>query len=1312
MAGQNTLSYVQLNSLQPQKFLTRLLPLEVARRYEVVPLELRENRLVTACGWQLSHTEKAELQRTLHYPLDFVPASLPDVRAARRRLYGAEDEVPARLPPADALKALGLLDDAQIANLRKNQNDNDHDLITAALKAGLINAEQYSEAVGWSAYLPHIRQRTANPLKNIRVFFPFDQSEAKQALPLWWVNGVLYLALPDADAAGEADAARPVICDPLVFGQLRKVIYQPRTARHIRTSEREVAERLVGERVLEAEALALALEMQARTGIALKRVLLEQRAITSRDWLDAGAEIENRIPLHAEDLPDDIHERVRRLWHLLPETVSLQFNLLPLNLEKDTLVLGMAEYDPDLAELAAAFSGYRIEARLMEEGLIQALQEGVRAATDAAAGGGLKPLALGDFLAQSGLMQRSQLAEIEDAKDVGEFDLENALLQSNLLNEIDLAEIYSLMSGIPYLTLEYFQLDGRVTGLLPADWALEQRVLPLFERAGDLWVGVADLKSCDMLGQAAERCGMRVWPLLVPRAALAAALNRCYQFNRAAPLAADINALADNMVKANLISQTEAGRIVSAAAERNLPFDQAALEYGKVDPAALCTFLAQYKQVERISLELTRTREEFIDSLGERRAYTRWNEPLDADSARLLDAPTARRLCAIPVSQDETGVRVAFADPFFEDALAEIAYLTNRKIMPCLAARGEIEAAIQRVLGQMNLGSALLMAGRITLSQLNDALALAHNSNIRLGRALVHRGYIRESELYHFLARQAGLPLFDLSEVELSPQAARLLDAESERREGFLPLAADDETIYLAMVDPLNENAIRMAAERTARQVHPILVTENDFDLAMEKLYSAEYLDISTSQLLKRSPQDSAFQVFSRGQVIAFILFALLSAAWLVWDYLSYLIVINSIVSIFYLFFSVYKAALISKALSSDLEVEVSDDEIAALKDRDLPIYTILVPVYREAAVLAKILKRLGELDYPATKLDIKILMEANDRETIDAFFLAEPPDFIHAVIVPDAQPKTKPKACNYGLIHARGEYLVIYDAEDLPDPDQLKRVITAFQKTPADVVCIQAKLNYYNRKQNLLTQWFTSEYSMWFDLLLPGLDNARAPIPLGGTSNHFKTFSLIEVGAWDPYNVTEDADLGIRLFKRGYRTRIVDSTTYEEANSQVGNWIRQRSRWIKGYIQTWLVHMRHPLKLLREIGPSAFFSFQLLIGGTFFSLLVNPIYWLMTSAWFFFRWDLIQALFPGSIFYIGALCLYVGNFVFTYVNIAGAMRRKYYDMVRVTLFSPAYWGLMSLGAWKGFLQLLTKPHFWEKTIHGLNVEKEGEQNA
>jgi hypothetical protein len=210
-------------------------------------------------------------------------------------------------------------------------------------------------------------------------------------------------------------------------------------------------------------------------------------------------------------------------------------------------------------------------------------------------------------------------------------------------------------------------------------------------------------------------------------------------------------------------------------------------------------------------------------------------------------------------------------------------------------------------------------------------------------------------------------------------------------------------------------------------------------------------------------------------------------------------------------------------------------------------------------------------------------------------------------VIVPDAQPKTKPKACNYALIQAEGKYVVIYDAEDRPDRDQLKKIVVAYSKAEERIVCIQCKLNYYNRDQNLLTQWFTIEYSSWFDLFMPGLDAADSPIPLGGTSNHLVSEKLIELGAWDSFNVTEDADLGVRLHKFGYKTAIVDSTTYEEANSDLYNWIRQRSRWVKGYIQTRLVHMRHPVRLGRQMGWRSWWSFQFVIAGTFFGFLLNP---------------------------------------------------------------------------------------------------------
>ena len=195
-------------------------------------------------------------------------------------------------------------------------------------------------------------------------------------------------------------------------------------------------------------------------------------------------------------------------------------------------------------------------------------------------------------------------------------------------------------------------------------------------------------------------------------------------------------------------------------------------------------------------------------------------------------------------------------------------------------------------------------------------------------------------------------------------------------------------------------------------------------------------------------------------------------------------------------------------------------------------------------------LHNLSQLDYPKSKLDILILLEEDDAETIAAAKAAQPPGNVRFVIVPDQIPKTKPKALNVGLYFARGDYLVIYDAEDQPDPDQLKKAVIAFRDGPKNLACVQSALNYYNAHENALTRMFTLEYSYWFDYLLPGLHRLGLPIPLGGTSNHFRTEVLRSLGAWDPFNVTEDADLGVRASVRGYSVGIINSTTYEEASA------------------------------------------------------------------------------------------------------------------------------------------------------------------
>jgi glycosyltransferase XagB len=315
-------------------------------------------------------------------------------------------------------------------------------------------------------------------------------------------------------------------------------------------------------------------------------------------------------------------------------------------------------------------------------------------------------------------------------------------------------------------------------------------------------------------------------------------------------------------------------------------------------------------------------------------------------------------------------------------------------------------------------------------------------------------------------------------------------------------------------------------------------------------------------------------------------------------------------------------------------------------------------------------------------------------------------------ILVPRGFPQTKPKACNVGLFFARGEQLVIYDAEDKPDRDQLKKAAVAFARGGDAMVCVQAALNYWNVYENFLTRMFTVEYSFWFDYMLPGLEALRLPIPLGGTSNHFRTEALRRLGGWDPFNVTEDADLGIRAAVLGYTVGVVNSTTYEEANRAPGNWIRQRSRWIKGYMQTVLVHTRHPLALLRATGLRQGLGFILLIAGTPLTfLLVLPLYALFAGS-LLVPSPVYARVFPGWVLWIALLNLLMGNGLMIYICMMGAFKRNRFQLVPWALLNPGYWVLHSIASYKALWQLITKPHYWEKTAHGISTVATGDSGA
>jgi cellulose synthase/poly-beta-1,6-N-acetylglucosamine synthase-like glycosyltransferase len=385
-----------------------------------------------------------------------------------------------------------------------------------------------------------------------------------------------------------------------------------------------------------------------------------------------------------------------------------------------------------------------------------------------------------------------------------------------------------------------------------------------------------------------------------------------------------------------------------------------------------------------------------------------------------------------------------------------------------------------------------------------------------------------------------------------------------------------------------------------------------------------------------------------------------------------------------------------------DVVERVSDADVAALTDLELPKYTVLVPVFREANIVAQLVANLGKIDYPVDKLEVLVLIEEEDLLTREAFLGANPPPHFQIVTIPKGTPQTKPRACNVGLFFATGEYLVIYDAEDTPDADQLKKAVVAFRRGGDKTVCIQASLNYFNAEENVLTRMFTLEYSYWFDYMLAGLDAADLPIPLGGTSNHFRTSALIGLGGWDPYNVTEDADLGIRASAMGYRVGVVNSTTMEEANTSIPNFIRQRSRWIKGYMQTTLVHARRPRQLIREIGLRRFLSFALLIGGTPATFLgVIPLY-LVTLFTIFIPAEVLGQFFPVWLLWLCLVNFIIGNTVMVYLSMMGPYKRGAFNLILWAVLNPVYWVLHSIASYKGLWQLITKPHYWEKTEHGL----------
>jgi cellulose synthase/poly-beta-1,6-N-acetylglucosamine synthase-like glycosyltransferase len=558
-------------------------------------------------------------------------------------------------------------------------------------------------------------------------------------------------------------------------------------------------------------------------------------------------------------------------------------------------------------------------------------------------------------------------------------------------------------------------------------------------------------------------------------------------------------------------------------------------------------------------------------------------------------------------------------------------------------------------------------------------------------RVLIAAGYMDEDNYVYTLAKSLGLAyetFDDRDRLSCSLADDRLLLAA---RVGLLPLTIDGEEEFVVAPSSARQFLRSFALGPHARFR---LTSSARLNLFIIEKGGAAVAHEATSGLRSRAPVLSAGCSHHPFRLALVALMLSVLAAFAVFPSTA-IVAVESFLAVAFL------AALGLRLIGSYLPAPPTPTE--RIPDRELPVYTVIVAMYHEASAVKDLIRSLRALHYPPEKLDIKLVLEPDDLETWDVLASLKLGAPFEIMFAPYGAPRTKPKALNTALLFARGTYVVVYDAEDRPEPDQLHKALAIFNAENDSLACVQAALTIDNTDDSWLTSLFTAEYAAQFDLFLPGLARLGLPLPLGGSSNHFRTLALRRAGAWDPFNVTEDADLGMRLARFGYRTTVVSSTTDEEAPADLRSWTHQRTRWFKGWIQTWAVHMRTPLALFRELGPWGFLTFQLVVGGNVLSALIHPVF-LVSLVWALVAGHPLlggenQSLTLTLLF---GMSLGSGYLLSIVLGLRGLARRRLLTYTWDLAFVPAHWAILSFAAWRALYKLFRDPQGWEKTPHGL----------
>jgi len=601
------------------------------------------------------------------------------------------------------------------------------------------------------------------------------------------------------------------------------------------------------------------------------------------------------------------------------------------------------------------------------------------------------------------------------------------------------------------------------------------------------------------------------------------------------------------------------------------------------------------------------------------------------------------------------------------------------------------------------LGRVMVNAGIISQPDLVHALNLQRHIDAPLGEILVAEGLAHPDEVLQMLSRQHNVPVADLRFNTPDHELAHSLPSQLCLEHRCVPWMKMGNALLVATSHPENFNHLKTCLGDRGRHLLPVLIHDRYVRQHISALYGAELV----TRAANRVPISESCRTYALNGTVGKI-FGL--------SFLS-LVLMSLVIVPMWALTTGMVIAFITLMMTTTLKVSACIaqlkahfrkqpiEETAGRSPFPLPKVSIMVPLLQENEIAGKLIQRLTKLTYPKSLLEVVLVLEADDTITRETIARTDMPSWMSVIEVPSGDDlKTKPRALNYALDFCRGSIIGVWDAEDAPEPEQIEKIVTRFQDAPPNVACLQGILDFYNTRANWISRCFTIEYATWWRVILPGVAKLGLVVPLGGTTLFFRRNILEDLCGWDAYNVTEDADLGIRLARHGYVTELIPTVTYEEANCRVWPWIKQRSRWLKGYLITWMVHMRTPRALLRDLGLMRFLGVQTLLLATFAQFAMVPFMW---SFWIMLAgFDHATALTLGPAVTKTMAWMCLGAFIIDLgISMVAVSRPQHRHLMKYVLTLPFYFPMAAVSAYKALREMVFAPFYWDKTEHGVVEE-------